>query len=370
MWVGPSVSSVTDRSGVLLSELTTFRTGGPATHARAAETLEELVEAVRAADAASRALLLIGDGSNLVAPDEGWAGEVVLIRSQGIEDVRHSTDAADVEVEVAAGEPWDEVVARSVEAGWSGLECLSGIPGRTGATPVQNVGAYGQEVADSISRVEILDRETDRRASWSASACRFGYRDSRFKHTDRFVVLSVRFRLRRSRDSAPIRYPELAARLGVDVGERAASVDVRAAVLDLRRSKGMVLDPADHDTWSAGSFFTNPVLRPLEYHDFSERVAAALGPDADCPAFPDPRGVKLSAAWLIERAGFAKGYARGPAALSGKHTLALTNRGSARTADILALATEITQRVEERFAVRLHPEPRIPLSLSCPPFSS
>ncbi len=342
---------------MLLSELTTLRTGGPAAHATSAETSDELVDAVRVCDAAGRELLLIGDGSNLVAPDDGWAGEVVLIRSRSIEDVRRGED---IHLRVAAGEPWDDVVTRSIEAGWSGLECLSGIPGRTGATPVQNVGAYGQVVADSISAVEIFDRQTGRAASWSAAACRFGYRDSRFKHTERFLVLAVQFRLRRSNQSAPIRYAELATRLGVELGDRAPTVDVRAEVLDLRRSKGMVLDADDHDTWSAGSFFTNPVLTAGEYLRFTERAVARLGPAADWPAYPDLKGHKLSAAWLIERAGFAKGYTRGAAAVSGKHTLALTNRGSARTADILGLAAEITDRVESQFGVRLHPEPRIP----------
>lgn len=342
-----------------LSELTTLRTGGPAAHATYAESPEELVDAVRSADDAGRALLLIGDGSNLVAPDVGWPGDVVLIRSRGIEDIRRGEDV-DVHLRVAAGEPWDEVVARSVEAGWSGLECLSGIPGRTGATPVQNVGAYGQVVADSISGVEIFDRQTGETAFWSTAACRFGYRDSRFKHTERFVVLAVRFRLRRSGQSAPIRYAELASRLGVKTGDGAPAADVRAAVLDLRRSKGMVLEAADHDTWSVGSFFTNPILTPAAYGVFAERARAHLGRAADWPAYPDPKGRKLSAAWLIERAGFAKGYAQGHAALSGKHTLALTNRGSATTADILALAAEITDRVEATFSVHLHPEPRIP----------
>jgi len=342
---------------VLLSELTTLRTGGPADRAVAAETIEELVDAVRGADASSNPLLLIGDGSNLVAPDAGWDGQVVLIRTRGIEV---ATQDGYVDVRVAAGEPWDDVVTRSVEAGWSGLECLSGIPGRTGATPVQNVNAYGQDVADSISGVEILDRDTGQRQTLSAAACRFGYRDSRFKHTERFVVLAVRFRLRRTRESAPIRYAELAARLGVEVGERAPASEVRAAVLELRRSKGMVLDPADHDTWSVGSFFTNPVLNPAAYDVFAERAQVQVDSTATWPVFTDPRGRKLSAAWLIEASGFAKGYARGPAALSSKHALALTNRGSATTADILALAQEITARVEREFGVRLQVEPRIP----------
>ena len=342
---------------MLLSELTTLRTGGPAARAVAAGTLEELVDAVRSADASARALLLIGDGSNLVAPDEGWDGDVVVIRTRGVEV---ATQDGYVDVRVAAGEPWDGVVTRSVEAGWSGLECLSGVPGRTGATPVQNVNAYGQDVADSISGVEVFDRDTRQRPTLSAAACRFGYRDSRFKHTERFVVLAVRFRLRRSRESAPIRYAELAAQLGVEVGDRAPATEVREAVLNLRRSKGMVLDPADHDTWSVGSFFTNPVLTPAAYDVFAERAQAQLGPTATWPFFTDPKGRKLSAAWLIERSGFSKGYARGPAALSSKHALALTNRGSATTADILALAHEITERVDTTFGVRLQPEPRIP----------
>lgn len=351
---------MTDRSGVRLSELTTLRTGGPAQRATSAETLADLVDAVRAADAAARPLLLIGDGSNLVAPDEGWPGDTVLIRNRGIEQVRQGEQ---VHVRVAAGEPWDDVVARAVRAGWAGLECLSGVPGRTGATPVQNVGAYGQEVADAVTGVEVFDRDTGQRTTLSAAACRFGYRDSRFKHTERFVVLAVRFRLRGSTASTPIRYPELARSLGVRIGESAPTSAVREAVLDLRRSKGMVLDPADHDTWSVGSFFTNPILTPVEYREFSDRAPAQLGSSVDWPVFPDPRGYKLSAAWLIEQAGFAKGYARGRAALSGKHTLALTNRGSATTADILALSGEIVERVRIAFGVRLHPEPRI---LACP----
>lgn len=347
---------VTGRTAVDLSALTTLRTGGSADLAASATTPEELVDAVRSADAAARAVLLIGDGSNLVASDQGWPGDLILIRSRGIEHVQRS---GEVTVGVAAGEPWDEVVAHTVEAGWSGLECLSGIPGRTGATPVQNVGAYGQEVADAISVVEALDRDSGKRVRLSAAACRFGYRDSRFKHSDRFVVLAVRFRLRVSLESAPIRYPELAARLGIAVGDRAPGSDVRAAVLDLRRAKGMALDATDHDTWSVGSFFTNPILTPTEYARFAERTRAFPGAHSGWPAYPDPKGRKLSAAWLIEQAGFAKGYSRGPAAVSGKHTLALTNRGAASSADILALADEITAKVHSSFGVRLRPEPRI-----------
>jgi len=350
------VWTVTDRGEVQLCELTTLRTGGPVGRAVTVQTTEELVEAVRSADAAARPLLLVGDGSNLVAPDEGWDGDVVLIRNTSIEEVRRGED---IHLRVAAGHPWDELVADSVEAGWSGLECLSGIPGRTGATPVQNVAAYGQDVADSITSLEVYDRQSRQTSRWAAAACRFGYRDSRFKHTDRYVVLCVEFRLRGSGQSGPIRYPELATRLGVEVGEPAPRTDVRAAVLELRRSKGMVLDASDHDTWSAGSFFTNPILTPLAHEQFAGRASAHLGPGTPWPVYPDPRGHKLSAAWLIEQAGFAKGYARGPAALSSKHALALTNRGGATTGDILALAGEITDGVEQKFGVRLRPEPRI-----------
>jgi UDP-N-acetylmuramate dehydrogenase len=248
-------------------------------------------------------------------------------------------------VSVAAGEPWDPFVARAVERGWVGVEALSGIPGSVGATPIQNVGAYGQEVAQSIASVRVWDRTLRGVRTFAASDCGFGYRTSRFKQDPgRHVVLSVTFQFRQGDLGALVGYAELARSLGVEPGARASMVDVRRAVLDLRRGKGMVLDAGDHDTWSAGSFFTNPVLE-------ADRVPE------DAPAWPQGDGVKTSAAWLIEHAGFGKGYGAGAVGLSTKHTLALTNRGGARTDDLLALAREIRAGVEARFAIRLDHEP-------------
>jgi UDP-N-acetylmuramate dehydrogenase len=336
------------RSGVPLAGLTTLRLGGPAATLVEATSAAELVEAVRTADAAGEPVLLVGGGSNLVVSDDGWPGRVVLIRSRGIA-VEAAGDLRTVTVE--AGEPWDALVARTVAEGWAGLEALSGIPGLTGATPVQNVGAYGQEVADTITRVDVLDRETGTTRRLDPAACRFGYRDSLFKHTDRYVVLRVVFALRASDKSGPLRYAELARA----VGEIAPLADVRAAVLGLRRGKGMVVDEADPDTWSAGSFFTNPVLDPPALADFEDR----LEPGQTYPSWPAGDGRKLSAAWLIERAGFGKGYGSGPVRISGKHTLALTNRGGGRAADLIGLAGEIQAGVADRFGVTLRPEPRL-----------
>src|SRR5262249_40365200 len=257
---------------------------------------------------------------------------------------------------VQAGEPWDDLVARAVAEGLAGIECLAGIPGLAGATPVQNVGAYGQEVAETIRSVTAWDRDRGALVTLSTTDCGFAYRSSVFKHTERYVVLSVTFALEPAELSAPVRYAELARVLGVAVGERAKLADVRDAVLELRRGKGMVLDPADHDTWSAGSFFTNPVLSAPDLAAFEHR----LPPGTDYPRWPAPDGAaKLSPAWLLEHAGFGRGSRRGPAALSGKHTLALTNRGGASTADLLALAREVRDGVHHRFGVALHPEPRL-----------
>ncbi len=331
-----------------LAGLTTLRLGGPAGTVVETGTAAELVEAVRAADAAGAPVLLVGGGSNLVVADAGWPDTVVLVRSRGIA-VEAVGDTRTVAVE--AGEPWDELVARTVAEGWAGLEALSGIPGLTGATPVQNVGAYGQEVADTITRVDAYDRETGAVLELGPAECRFGYRDSLFKHTDRYVLLRVTFTLRASDKSGPLRYGELARR----VGEIAPLADVRDAVLALRRGKGMVLDPADPDTWSAGSFFTNPVLDPAALAAFEAR----LEPGAAYPSWPAGAGAKLSAAWLIERTGFGQGYGAGPARVSGKHTLALTHRGGGRTADLIALAGEIQAGVAARFGITLHPEPRL-----------
>jgi len=344
------------RRDVPLADLTTLRLGGPARTLVAPATEDDLIAAIRTADAVGTPLLLLAGGSNLVIADAGFDGTAVLVATRGIEAVAAGPER--VELTVAAGEPWDTVVAHCVAEGLVGVECLSGIPGSTGATPIQNVGAYGQEVAQTIVRLRAYDRAEDRVVTLDAADCGFAYRTSAFKGHDRHVVLSVTFGLRRGDQSAPIAYAELARTLGIAVGDAAPLADVRAAVLGLRRGKGMVLDPADRDTYSAGSFFTNPLLDEAAFAALVARVHARLGPDAAPPRFPAPDGqAKTSAAWLIERAGFAKGHARGPVALSSKHTLALTNRGGATTADLLGLAREIRDGVREAFGVTLVNEP-------------
>ncbi|MFJ9315291.1 UDP-N-acetylmuramate dehydrogenase [Pimelobacter simplex] len=331
-----------------LADLTTLRLGGPGRSYVAVPDADALVAAVTEADAAGEPVLLVGGGSNLVVADTGFAGTIVHITSRGRAVVPADDDA--VEVTVAAGEPWDAFVAHAVAEGWTGVEALSGIPGTVGATPVQNVGAYGQEVAQTISAVRVWDRMLRGERTFTAAECRFGYRHSRFKADPaRHLVLDVTFRLPRGELSAPVGYAELARTLGVAVGERAPLADVRTAVLGLRRGKGMVLDAADHDTWSAGSFFTNPIVDP------------DVVPDG-APSYPQGDGVvKTSAAWLIEHAGFGKGFGLDrPGArvsLSTKHTLALTNRGGATSDELLALAREVRDGVAARFGITLVNEP-------------
>jgi len=330
-----------------LAALTTLRLGGPARLVLEPATPDELVATVRVADEAGDPVLLVGGGSNLVVADEGFDGIVVRVLTRG---VRVESDACSgATVTVQAGEPWDALVARSVAEGWIGLEALSGIPGSVGATPIQNVGAYGQEVAQTIAAVRVYDRYDRVVRTFAAADCGFAYRHSRFKaQAPRHVVLDVTFQLRLGDLGAPVLYSELARTLGVEVGERVPAQQVREAVLALRRGKGMVLDPADHDTWSAGSFFTNPLLTPQQ--------AEAL--PAEAPRFDQPDGtVKTSAAWLIDRAGFAKGHGAGRVSLSTKHTLALTNRGGATTSELLVLAREVRDGVRRRFGIELVPEP-------------
>ncbi|MBC7630330.1 UDP-N-acetylmuramate dehydrogenase [Aeromicrobium sp.] len=331
-----------------LAELTTLRLGGPARAVIEATTEDHLIDAVRVADEAGDPVLLVAGGSNLVVADEGVPGTVVRVLTRGISVDSDACSGATVTV--AAGEPWDDVVARAVAEGWTGVEALSGIPGSTGATPIQNVGAYGQEVSQTIASVRAYDRYDRRVRTFHSIDCGFGYRHSRFKaEPQRFVVLSVAFQLPLGDLSAPIAYAELARTLGVEVGERAPITDVRDAVLALRRGKGMVLDDADHDTWSAGSFFTNPLLTP--------DMASALPPDA--PRFEQPDGtVKTSAAWLIDHAGFGRGYGTtGRVTVSTKHALALTNRGDATTSELLTLAREIRDGVRTAYGITLVNEP-------------
>lgn len=356
----------------LLAELTTLRIGGPARELVEPATDTDLIEAIRDADAAGTPVLVIGGGSNLVVGDAGFDGVVMRDARRDIErDVTLQDDGlcGGMSVTVAAGVPWDDVVARAVREGWVGVEALSGIPGSTGATPVQNVGAYGAEVAQTIASVRTWDRLESRVRTLPAVECGFTYRDSLFKRsqrglgadravwmpTPRFVILDVTFQMRFGTRSLPVRYGQLAAALGIDVGGTASTAAVREAVRDLRRAKGMVLDSSDHDTWSAGSFFTNPVL--------TAEAARNLSPDA--PRYPAgplaPEGaIKTSAAWLIEHAGFGKGFSVGTdatASLSTKHTLALTNRGGAASADVLELARAVRGGVWDTFGIELVPEP-------------
>jgi UDP-N-acetylmuramate dehydrogenase len=338
---------------VRLAELTTLRVGGPATDYVDAATTDAVIDAVSVADAAGRPVLVLGGGSNLLVADAGFDGLVVRLATRGI-DVEACDGCSGVTVRVAAGEPWDRFVAHAVAQGWSGVEALSGVPGSTGATPIQNVGAYGQDVSETIARVRTWDRQQERVRTLANADCEFGYRSSRLKEErfrggPRFVVLEVTFQLALGELSGPVRYTELARTLGVEPGERAPLGAVRDVVLALRRGKGMVLDDADHDTWSAGSFFTNPVLEAADAERLPEQA----------PRWPTPDGrVKTSAAWLIEHAGFGRGFGLpGPASLSTKHTLALTNRGGAGAEDLLALARQVRDQVRQAYGVVLVPEP-------------
>jgi UDP-N-acetylmuramate dehydrogenase len=350
-----------EEHGVPLSGLTTMRVGGPAQRLVTVETTDELVDAVREVDDADEPLLVLAGGSNLVIADEGFAGSVVRIATSGVSV--ESAGSGAVMVRVAAGEVWDDVVVQAVIQGWSGIEALSGIPGCAGATPIQNVGAYGQEVAQTIAEVRVWDRREQRVHTLANADCRFTYRNSLFKTEPRYVVLEVVFLLRVARLSGPVAYAGLAHALGVESGERVPLADAREAVLAQRRRRGMVLDAADHDTWSCGSFFTNPVMSAGSYAVLQDRVQARLGGGPEqtvlVPRFDAPDGqVKTAAAWLIDEAGFGKGYGMpGPAALSTKHVLAVTNRGSATAEDVVALAREIRDGVQDAFGVSLVSEP-------------
>lgn len=346
-----------------LADHTTSRVGGPADHWVTATSEAAAISAIRLADESGAPLLVLGGGSNTLMADAGFPGTVVQLAFTGVE----RTAAADgVTVRMAAGQDWDRAVAWTVDHGLSGLEALSGIPGSAGATPVQNVGAYGADVSQTLVSVRAWDRQAGRVVELANADLGFGYRDSVIKRslledpeatTPRWVVLSVDFRLRAAGTAAPVRYAQLARALGVQEGDTAPLALVRAEVLSLRAGKGMVLDPTDHDTWSTGSFFTNPIV--------PESVRARLPEGA--PAYGAGQGrVKLSAAWLIEHAGFGKGYglgaaerhlAQGRASLSTKHTLAVTNRGEASAEDLLAVARTVRDGVERAWGVRLHPEP-------------
>jgi UDP-N-acetylmuramate dehydrogenase len=323
---------------IRLADYTTLRLGGPAGRFVEVTSDAELVSA------ATDENLILGGGSNLVIADEGFPGTVAHVATRGLQFARRVDGG--VEVTVAAGEAWDDVVAITVGEGLAGLECLSGIPGSAGATPIQNVGAYGAEVADTIISVRVYDRRSRVVAVLAGADCGFGYRTSNFKRAPgRYVVLGVTFLLAEQKLSSPVRYADLAASLGVEPGSQVLAAEAREAVLAVRRRKGMVIDPADPDTRSAGSFFTNPIV--------------AVAP-AGAPSYPAGDGmVKIPAAWLIEHAGFAKGYESHGARISSKHTLALTNPGGATTEGLLALAREIVSGVEAAYGIRLTPEPTL-----------
>jgi UDP-N-acetylmuramate dehydrogenase len=343
------------RENVPLAPMTTLRIGGPARRLLEATTDDALVRAITDADARGEPVLVLGGGSNLVVGDAGWDGLVVHVATRGV-DAREETDR--VMLDVAAGEPWDDLVARCVDARYSGVECLSGIPGLVGATPIQNVGAYGQDVSESIARVRVLDRRAREVRDVAARDCGFAYRASAFKGDARFVVLGVTFVLARRDESAPIRYAELARALGVAAGASAPLAEVRRTVVALRRTKGMVLDDADPDSVSAGSFFVNPIVDAAGLAALEARVAARGIDAASVPRFPESDGrTKVAAAWLIERAGFAKGYGAGRVGISRKHALSLVNRGGATARELLDLAREIQRGVRDAFGVELAPEP-------------
>lgn len=336
------------RSDVPLAPLTTLGIGGPAKRLARATSASEVADALVDADAIGERVLILGGGSNLVVRDQGWAGLVLQIAIDGVVVENDGSDHAIVHA--AAGVVWDELVDEMVRQGLAGVECLSGIPGLVGATPMQNVGAYGQEVADTIVRVHAFDREAQEPVAFAPAACEFAYRTSAFKGKDRYVITEVEFRLPRRIDSMPIKYAELAKALAVPEGATASLASVRSTVIELRRKKGMVVDPADPDSRSAGSFFMNPIV--------TSEIAATL--PADAPRWPQPNGkVKLSAGWLIERAGFAKGTVRGNVGISSKHALALVNRGGATAQELLALAHEIQDGVRAKLGIDLVPEPII-----------
>ena len=331
------------RTDVPLAPFTTLRLGGPARTLLTAYDEGELVEH------AGAATLLLGGGSNVVVADAGVDGLAVLVRTSG---VRIQRDGERALVTVAAGEDWDALVARTVAEGLAGMEALAGIPGSVGASPVQNIGAYGQDVAQTVTSVRALDRRTGEVRVLSAAECGFGYRHSAFKaEPARWLVLEVTFALAVRDTGAPVRYAELARSLGVELGGTAPIGQVRDAVLALRRGKGMVLDEADPDSRSAGSFFTNPVLSPAQADDVRSRLGALPGHvDAD-------GATKVSAAWLIERAGFRKGWGDGPVGLSTKHVLALVHRGGGTTEDLLAVARAVRDGVRDATGLVLVPEP-------------
>jgi len=327
-----------------LRDYTSLRVGGPATNFVEVGTEVEIIAAIESAG--DSPILIMGGGTNILVSDKGFDGVVIRITNHSLQSEIDACSGATLTI--GAGENWDEFVATTIERGFAGLETLSGIPGTVGAAPIQNIGAYGHEVSEFITRVRTYDRQAKAVKTFTNQECQFEYRNSYFKsHPGRYVVLDVQFNLRLGEYTTPITYAELAKKLGIEIGEKASVSKTRKAVLELRAAKGMLLNPDDRDSWSAGSFFTNPII--------SQEVAAAL--PADAPRWPTADGrVKTSAAWLIENSGVHKGDTHGGARVSTKHVLALTNSGSATAADIAALAKNAQQAVREKFGITLEAE--------------
>jgi len=336
--------------------MTTLRLGGRAALLVEAENERDVELAARDAEADGRAIFVLGGGSNVVIGDDGFDGLVVRMASRGVEVTREGDR---VIVDAAAGEAWDALVERAAGEGWSGIEAMSGIPGLVGATPMQNVGAYGQDVAETIVRVRAFDRKARAFVDIDAADCGFEYRGSKFKASDRWIVVRVVYALR-ARGGAPVRYAELARALGVEEGQSAPPQTIRDTVIRLRRAKGMVLDAGDPDSVSAGSFFVNPVVDDEGLRDV-ERSARDAGLASDAalmPRFAMPRGKwKLSAGWMIERVGFPKGFGHGNVGVSRKHALALVHRGGGTTRELLDLARAIRAAIHARFGLVVVPEP-------------
>lgn len=396
---GTSDPATTQERGIRFADLTTLRVGGPIDRLVTATTADELVRLVREAEATGGPWMVLGGGSNLLVSEDGFPGTVIRIATRGIE-ARPGDEAGTVHLRVQAGENWDELVAFTVAQGYSGLEALSGIPGCVGASPVQNIGAYGQELSDVLLGIEFLDEGADEPRSMSADELELGYRTSVLKQGLRGVVVSVEFVLHDTTAERevlgeavgrPVAYAQLAQALGVQVGDRVPVARVREAVLALRSGKGMVLDPDDPDSVSAGSFFTNPIVSehvartlpgdaprwylepdepdevtPLAELEGRSPLDAFLAHQAEveraerrAEAAPSEPLVKLSAAWLIEHSGIRRGFALpgSRAGISTKHTLALTNRGGASADEVAQLARFVQGRVQAEFGITLHPEP-------------
>jgi len=325
-------------------DLTSLRVGGPAKKFVEVATESEIIAAIEAAG--DSPILIMGDGTNMLVSDQGFEGVVIRISNHALAAEVDACSGATLTI--GAGENWDEFVATTIERGFAGLETLSGIPGSVGAAPIQNIGAYGHEVSEFITRVRTYDRENKLVKTFTNQECEFEYRNSHFKsHPGRYVVLDVQFNLRQGEFTTPITYQELADKLGITVGDKAGIVETRKAVLELRASKGMLLNPKDQDSWSAGSFFTNPII--------SKEIADTL--PADAPRWPTHDGrVKTSAAWLIEKSGIHKGDTHGGARVSTKHVLALTNSGNATATEIAELAKTAKQAVQQKFGITLEAE--------------